>query len=247
MSSSDDDTGTSVGLSNLSVTLLCGSDEVLSPVNSDQVLSDVDFPPEPVSRDKQHVFRRCDASPDVMLVDAPPVRRPGDPRRSVARVASGKCMPGEVYMTVSPVSPSVDMTVTCTTGGVPMSTQPPVVTSVPAMSTATVTSRMRDVRVGRTDVDPVPRLRPASSSAKERVALSSTPLSGPPVAVWVGESVPAVELSSALMSEHIVPVCQPSIPFLRRGPVRRPLIRLGRFFHVSPILPGFLSRTLREA
>ena len=52
LSSLDDDTGASVGLSDLSVTLLCGSDEVFSPVNLDQVLSDVDFPLEPVSRDK---------------------------------------------------------------------------------------------------------------------------------------------------------------------------------------------------
>ena len=121
-------------------------------------------------------------------------------------------------MTVSPVPPSVDMTVTCTTGVVPMSTQPPVVTSVPAMSTATVTSREIDVCVGRSDVDPVPRLGPASSSAEERVpavALSSPLLSGPPVSVLVGESVPAVELSSALMSEHTVPVpmgeCVPAV------------------------------------
>ena len=60
LSSSDDDIGTSVGLSDLSVTLLCGSDEVFSPVNSDQVLSDVDFPPEPVSCDKRQVVRRRD-------------------------------------------------------------------------------------------------------------------------------------------------------------------------------------------
>ena len=45
LSSSDDDTGGSVGLSDLSVTLLCDSDEVFTPVNSDQVLSDVDLPP----------------------------------------------------------------------------------------------------------------------------------------------------------------------------------------------------------
>ena len=74
LSSSDDDIGTSVGLDDLSVTLLCGSDEVFPPVNSDQVLSDVDFPPEPVSHDRQQVVCRCDASPDVLLVDAPPVR-----------------------------------------------------------------------------------------------------------------------------------------------------------------------------
>ena len=144
-------------------------------------------------------------SRQMLLVDASLARRFGDPRRSIARVTSGKRMPGEVSMTVSPVPPSVDMTVTCTTGVVPMSTQPPVVTSVSAMSTATITSREIDVRVGRSDVDPVPRLGPASSSAEETVpavALSSPPLSGPPVAVLVGES----GLSSALMSEHTVPV-----------------------------------------
>ena len=77
LSSYDDDIGTSVGLDDLSVTLLCGSDEVFSPVNSDQVLLDVDFPR---SRCRQ------DAPPDVLLVDAPPVRRPGGPRQSVTRV-----------------------------------------------------------------------------------------------------------------------------------------------------------------
>ena len=52
LSSSDDDIGTLGGLSDLSVTMLCDDNEV-SPVNSDQVLSDVDFPPEPGSYDKQ--------------------------------------------------------------------------------------------------------------------------------------------------------------------------------------------------
>ena len=42
-SSSDDDSKDSAGLSDLSITLLCDS-EVLTPVNSDQVLSDGDFP-----------------------------------------------------------------------------------------------------------------------------------------------------------------------------------------------------------
>ena len=79
LSSSDDDIGTSVGLDDLSVTLLCGSDEVFPPVNSDQALSDVDFPPEPVSHDRRQVVCRRDASPDVLLVDAPPVHRTGSP------------------------------------------------------------------------------------------------------------------------------------------------------------------------
>ena len=67
-------------------------------MNSDQVPSDLDFPPEPVSRDKRQVVRRRAASPDVVLVDAPPGHQAGNPWRSVAKVASGKRMPGEVSM-----------------------------------------------------------------------------------------------------------------------------------------------------
>ena len=52
LSSLDNDAGGSVGLSDLSVTLLCGSDDDSTPVDSDQVLSDVDLPPESVSHDK---------------------------------------------------------------------------------------------------------------------------------------------------------------------------------------------------
>ena len=69
LSSSDDDTRDSVGFSDLSITLLCDSDEVLTPVNSDQVLSDVDLPLESVAHDKRQVIRIRDVSPDVLLVD----------------------------------------------------------------------------------------------------------------------------------------------------------------------------------
>ena len=47
LSSSEDDLDALAGLSGLLVTLLCGSDEVFSPVNSDQVLSDPPPPPPP--------------------------------------------------------------------------------------------------------------------------------------------------------------------------------------------------------
>ena len=46
LSSSHNDSRDSVGLSDLSITLLCDSEEVLTPVNSNQVLSDVDLPAE---------------------------------------------------------------------------------------------------------------------------------------------------------------------------------------------------------
>ena len=119
--------------------------------------------------DTRQVVHRRDASPDVLLVDAPPVRRRGDRRRSIARVPSGKRMPGEVSMTVSPVSPWLDTTVTRASGVVPLSPQPPAVTPVLAMSTATVTNREVDVRPGPLRVRPVLRLGPASTSVGERV------------------------------------------------------------------------------
>ena len=70
----------------------------------------------PVPHDRRQVVCRQDASPDVLLVDAPLVRRPGGPRRSITRVPPGKHMPGEVSMgevsmTISPVAPSMDRTV----------------------------------------------------------------------------------------------------------------------------------------
>ena len=137
LSSSDDDIGTSVGLDDLSVTLLCGSELCgfprLIPIRSSRTWT---FP-----------WSQCHMigdrlSVDVLLVDAPPVRRPGGPRRSVTRVPLGKRMPGEVSMTISPVPPSMDVTFTCASGVVPMPTQPAAVTTVPAMSMATVAMSM---------------------------------------------------------------------------------------------------------
>ena len=104
-------------------------------------------------------------------------------------------------MAVSPAPPSLDMTVTCTSGVVPMSTRPPAVTSIRAMSTATIARREIDVHTGSSDVDQVPGLGPASFS--------------------VGESVPTVELSSPPLSDQPVPVlvgrvCQPLSSLCRR-------------------------------
>ena len=92
-------------------------------------------------------------------------------------------MPGEVSMTVSPVPPLLDMTVTCTSGVVPMSTQPPGVTSVPDKHTATVTSREVDVPQGPSIGGPVPWSGPAVTSVREMmpaVASSTIPDCPPP-------------------------------------------------------------------
>ena len=90
LSSSDDDTVGSVCLSDLSVTLLCGSDDGHTPVNSDQVISDVDLPPETVSNDKRQIIQIRDVSPDVQIVDIYQFGRAWDSRRTVSKGGSGK-------------------------------------------------------------------------------------------------------------------------------------------------------------
>ena len=75
LSSSDDDLRDSAGLSDLSITLICDSEEVLTPVNSDQVPSDGDLPDESVPKDKRQVIRMRASSPDVQIVDAAQVGR----------------------------------------------------------------------------------------------------------------------------------------------------------------------------
>ena len=60
---SSDDAEESVRPRDISVTLLCGSEDGHTPVDSDQVLSDVDLPTAADSRDRRQVFRTHDLSP----------------------------------------------------------------------------------------------------------------------------------------------------------------------------------------
>ena len=176
-------------------------------------------------------------------------------------------------MTISPVAPSLDITVTSASGVVPISTQPPVVTPVPAMNTATVASREVDVRPGPSRVRPVPRLGPASTSVGERVpavVLSFTPRSVLTIPVPMGAGVPAVPSSippdcptpsSSLTSsgQSATPSSQ-TLAWGDAGDSSVPLspnrVQAGRsqdvpeegsLFHVSPVSPGFLTRPSRDA
>ena len=80
---SSDDAEESVGLSDISVTLICGSDGGHTSVNSDQVLSDEDLPAAAGSGDRRQVIRIRDVSPDVQIVDISQVGRDWDSRRTV--------------------------------------------------------------------------------------------------------------------------------------------------------------------
>ena len=72
---SSDDTEESVRLTDISVTLLCGSDDGHTPVNSDQVLSDGDVLSVAGSGDQRQVIRIRYVSPDVQIVDISQVGR----------------------------------------------------------------------------------------------------------------------------------------------------------------------------
>ena len=253
LSSSDDDTGESVGLSDLSITLLCDSDEILTPVNSDQVLSDVDLPIESVSHDKRQVIRIRDVSQDVQIVDASQVGRAWNSRSPVSSVASGKRMPGKVSMAISRAPLSLDMTVTCTSGVAPASAHSPAVTSNPAMSTATITSIEVDVSTRSSDVAPVPGLEPVSFPVGERVPaleLSSPPLSELPDPVPVVESEPAVNLPSSPLSGQSSPVSSQTLAWGDAGDSSVPLspnrVQAGapRTFRTKAV--GFMCRRFRQ-
>ena len=165
------------------------------------------------------------------------------------------------------------MTVNCTARVVPMPTQPPAVTTFPAMNTATVTSREVDVRPGLSRVRPLPRLGLASTSVGERVpavALPFTPRSVPTILVPRGDGGPAVSPSVPLdyptPSSSLTSSSQsatPSSQTLAWGdagdspvPLSPNRVQAGRsqyvpeegsLFHVSPVSPGFLTRPSRDA
>ena len=147
LSSSDDNSRDSAGLSDLLITLLCDLEEVLIPVNS--VSSHGDLPEESVPTDKRQVVRRRASPPDVQIVEAAQVGRACESPRPIVSVTSGKRMPGKVSRAISRAPLTLDMTVVCTSGVAATSAPPPAVTSVPAVFTATVKGLMsvRDHRM----------------------------------------------------------------------------------------------------
>ena len=80
---SSDNAEESVGLHDILVTLLCGSENGHTPVNSDQVLSYEDLLAAAGSRDHRQVIRTRDLSPDVQIVDISQVGWDWDSRRSL--------------------------------------------------------------------------------------------------------------------------------------------------------------------
>ena len=149
-SSSEDDSKDLAERSDLSIALFCVSDEAGTRVNSDQVLSDEDFPEEPVPEDKRQFVRRGASPPGGQSMGAAQDDRQYYPPLPVVDLVTARYKPGKVSITVSRTPLTLDLTVVCTTSAVvpppggPSDTVPPasvandkidVRTSVPVVTT----------------------------------------------------------------------------------------------------------------
>ena len=81
LSSDEDDE--SAGPGDMSAAPICVSDDCITPVNTDQVLSDEDLPAAAGVEDRRQVIRACDVSPGVQIVDRSQVGRDWDTRWKV--------------------------------------------------------------------------------------------------------------------------------------------------------------------
>ena len=104
-SSSEDGSKDPANHSDLSVTLFCDSSEADASVNSDQALSDGDFPEESIPKDKRQGCANPPGSPSGKVVQ---VDGQYDAPLPVVDLATGKCKPGKVSRTVSSTPLTLD-------------------------------------------------------------------------------------------------------------------------------------------
>ena len=80
---SSDESDEAAGLGDVSAAPICISDDCSTPVNPEEVLSDVDLPVATCAGEWRQVIRIRDVPPDVQIVDLTPVARGSDTRRAV--------------------------------------------------------------------------------------------------------------------------------------------------------------------
>ena len=222
------------------VTIVCNSEEADTRVNSEEVLSDEDFPAVFGARDVRQVVRRRARPPGG------PIRRTAlldsrqEPSSLAVDLVTGKCRPGKVSRTVSTSPLTLDLKVMCTPeteilqpGTAAQGVLPPgtVTNTVAEFDTSTPAVATPDPVVGQ----PEPK-------AKEFPTL------------WLSESsdlLPSFGLSSSSSSPTLPwgTAEDSSPPFspnrVREGhsqnvPGERSL------FNVSPLSPGLVVRPTRE-
>ena len=114
LSSSEQDSRDEAKRRDLSVTLLCSSEEAGTRVNSAEVSSDDDFPVVFGARDIRQVVRRRASPPGGQTIGAAQDDGQHVPPAPMVDLVSGKCKPGKVSRTVSTSPLTLDLTVKCT-------------------------------------------------------------------------------------------------------------------------------------
>ena len=166
-SSLEDDSKDSAEHSDLSITLFCESDQADTHVNSDQVLSDGDFPEESVPKDKRQFVWRSASPPGGQFMWAAQDDRQYDPPLPVVDLVTGRCKPGKVSRTVSRTLLTMDLTVVCTTSVV---VPPPGASSDTVVPPAIVANDEIDVGTSVPVVTaPAPVVEQPSSPVREGV------------------------------------------------------------------------------
>ena len=232
-SSSEDDSKDLAERSDLSITLFCDWDEAGTRVNSDQVLSDGDFPEESVPEDKWQFVRRGASPPGGQSMGAAQDDRQYDPPLPVVDLVTGRSKPGKVSRTVSRTLLTLDLTVVCMTSAVVPPPGAPFDTVVPP---AAVANDKIDVGTSVPVVTaPAPVVEQPSSPVREGVHVVDhlqplLPLSG-----WSSSSssptLPwgATEDSSPPFSPNCIHAeCSQDVP------------DEDSLFNVSPLSPGLL-------
>ena len=222
------------------VTIVCNSEEADTRVNSEEVLSEEDFPTVFGARDIRQVVRRR-------------ARPPGGPTRRTARLDSrqepsapavdlvtGKCRPGKVSRTVSTSPLMFDLTVMCTPdteilqpGAAAQGVLPP----------GTVTNTVAGVDTSTPAVaTPTPVVGQPEPKAKEfptlRLSESSDLL--PPFGLSSSSSSPTLPWGTA---EDSSPSFSPNR--VREGHSQN-VPGEGSLFNVSPLSPVLVVRPTRE-
>ena len=98
------------------VTIVCSSEEAGTRVNSEEVLSDKDFPAVFGARDIRQVVRRCANPPGSHTSRTARMDSRQEPPAPAVDLVTGKYRPGKVSRTVSTSPLVLDLTVMCTPG-----------------------------------------------------------------------------------------------------------------------------------
>ena len=104
------------------VAFVCSSEEAGTRVNSEEVLSDEDFPAVFGARDIRQVVRRRANPLGGQTGRAAQMDSRQEPPAPAVDLVTGKCRPGKVSRTVSTSPLTLDLTVMCTPGVLPPGT-----------------------------------------------------------------------------------------------------------------------------